>query len=251
MSGLPASLRFGPPGARPAGAAAAPRAAPAGGGKRRDEVSCHSSRLVSRGSTVAAHPDGWHPSAHHPQVPQDDAAAWRAECERAAPQLTVAVPADAGADGRDWRPLLERALAALGGLQAAAPAAQAATAASANRLTSQLEALAAGEASAGAQLAGLRAEHKAAQEAVAVLQREAEARREYVGQLQAELAFLNKVGRLRGGVEARAWLDASPTPSTPTIRYCCSESSAWPKPMPPPTRTWRSGSASWRSRGRA
>ena len=40
MSGLPASLRFGPPGARPAGAAAAPRAAPAGGagGKRRDEV---------------------------------------------------------------------------------------------------------------------------------------------------------------------------------------------------------------------
>ncbi|KAI7845673.1 hypothetical protein COHA_000787 [Chlorella ohadii] len=164
MSGLPASLRFGPPGARPGGAAAAQRAAPAGGasGKRRDEA------------------------------PLDDAAAWRAECERAAPQLTIAVPADAGADSRDWRPLLERALAALGSLQAAAPAAQAASTASAGRLTSQLEALAAGEAAAGTQLAGLRAEHKAAQEAVTVLQREVDARQDYVGQLQAELAFLNK-----------------------------------------------------------
>lgn len=203
MSGLPASLRFGPPGARPGGAATAPRAAPAGTGtgKRRDEVRsflCYGQvGIQNKIQKLLGMLHGSAP-AHTlsiPQAPLDDAAAWRAECERAAPQLTIAVPADAGADSRDWRPLLERALAALGSLQAAAPAAQAASAASAGRLTSQLEALAAGEAAAGAQLAGLRAEHKAAQEAVTVLQREVDARQDYVGQLQAELAFLNKVGQ--------------------------------------------------------
>ena len=54
MSGLPASLRFGPPGARAGVGAAAPRAAPAAGGtgdKRRDEVRPHGGPAVA--------PAGW------------------------------------------------------------------------------------------------------------------------------------------------------------------------------------------------
>ena len=292
MSGLPASLRFGPPVARAPGAAAAAAAwaapPPAGaGGRRKEEVGrccCIFWAFTTPGRCVH------HGLASPPpalQTPQDVAAAWRAECERVAPQLNIAVPADAGADSRDWRPLLERALAALASLQAAAPAAQAATAAAGARLASELDALAASEAAAGAQLTGLRVQHRAALEAVATLQREAEARREYVDQLQAELAYLNKVwgprerkgrrgragGTRRGrpdggeacpvghgqqGCAAAAGLrrgacvvGGSPPPHTAHPAPPAHTHGPAPHPQSLPRRSWRSGSARWRSRGRA
>lgn len=126
--------------------------------------------------------------------PQPDAAAaWRTECERAAAQLVITAPP--GAPDAGWRPQLERALDALGSLQAAAPGARAAVDASAARLDEGAEAAAAAEAAAEAALADLRAEHRAALAAVASLRGEAEARREYVAQLQQELAFLQGVSR--------------------------------------------------------
>lgn len=117
-------------------------------------------------------------------------AAWQAECERVASKLVITAPADAGGA---WRPLLDRALASLASLQAAAPAAMAAVDGAGQELASSTEALAAAEEAADAELADLRAEHKAAVAAVAVLQQEQAAGQEYVASLEQELQFLNKV----------------------------------------------------------
>lgn len=121
---------------------------------------------------------------------QNNEAAWQAECERVASKLVITAPADSGGA---WRPQLDRALASLASLQAAAPVAMAAVERVEQELASSTEALAAAEDAADDELADLRAEHKAAMAAVAVLQQEQGARQEYVASLEQELQFLNKV----------------------------------------------------------
>ena len=190
MAGLPASLRFGssppkpPAAARSGGATGSPTSA---GGKARaqpQQVGVHMSvrqRLAWGFSPL---------TATLLQCLQTSDAAWQAECERVASKLVITAPADTGAA---WRPQLDRALASLASLQAAAPEALAAVEGTGQELSSGVEALAAAEEAADAELVDLRAEHKAATAAVAVLQQEQAARQEYVASLEQELQFLNKV----------------------------------------------------------
>lgn len=121
---------------------------------------------------------------------QTSEAAWEAECERVASKLVITAPADTGAA---WRPQLDRALASLASLQAAAPEALDAVEGATRELASSSEALAAAEEAAEAELADLREEHREATAAVAVLRQEQAGRQEYVASLEQELQFLNKV----------------------------------------------------------
>lgn len=242
MSGLPASLRFGQ-------APASSRAAPAGrqqpAGARSAAGGAAASKVRSASPLPHAGPSTWLTHAVPDCSLQADAA-WQAECERVAAQLVIAVPAGGPSLASTWRPQLERALASLASLQATRTAARDEVQASAAQLAADAEALAATEAAAGAALAGLREQHKAALAQVATLQQEAASRQEYVGQLQEELAFLNKVRRWAHHcrrVGLAAWL------------RCSAPCACWPPPtlhtLPPMSRSWRSGSARWRSRATA
>ena len=192
MAGLPASLRFGssPPkpsaASRPPGGGATGSPASAGGKARAQPLQVGvlgsvTGPLASLQLLTAA------PLLLFLQTSE---AAWQAECERVASKLVITAPADGGGA---WRPQLDRGLASLASLQAAAPVAMAAIEGAGQELSSSTEALAAAEEAADAELADLRAEHKAAVAAVAVLQQEQAARQEYVASLEQELQFLNKV----------------------------------------------------------